>query len=209
MLSAAEITAGNMYGIDIFQGERHLAAENLFLGNVPVYTRQGEPSQWKIHFEVDTNGILTASIQDQLTNNIGVKQMERSTTSLSEQEIKKMQQDAKMHKAGDIKETNRLSKKNKLLTACVNICFDLRVEESFKMVSESEKAKMEKTCRAITEWVTENSGAASDAFEDKKRELLQQWTTLSKRADFRTSSLGKLMASIKQPLHVNRSTFKL
>ena len=69
MLAVAEVTTSTTYGIDVVEGERHLAMENIFLGKVSVETRLGEPSQQKIHFEVDTNGILTASIQDQLTNN--------------------------------------------------------------------------------------------------------------------------------------------
>ena len=131
MLSASEVTTTTSMGINIVEGERHLAMENLFLGRVPVETRLREVSQWKIHFEVDTNGILTASIQDQLTNNIGVKQMERSSTSLTKKDIDKMQEDAKAYKEDDQKETRRLSKKNKLLTACVNIRYNTRVEERF------------------------------------------------------------------------------
>ena len=191
MLSASEVTIFSKYFIHVVEGERHLAMENLFLGKVPVETRLGEVSQWKIHFEVDTNGILTASIQDQLTNNTGEEQMERSSTSLTKKDIGKMQEDAKTFKEDDQKETDRLSKKNKLLTACVNIRYMMRVEERFTLIIESEKAKMEKKCQTITDWVKENSDAAIGAFEDKERELREHWTELSKQANIRVSGLGE------------------
>ena len=102
-----------------------------------------------------------------------------------------MQEDAKMYKEDDKKETDRLSKKNKLLTACVNIRYMMRVEERFTLLSESEKAKMEKKCQTVTVWVHANPEAAIGAFEDKEAELRKHWTALSKQANVRVSALGE------------------
>ena len=102
--------------------------------------------------------------------------MERNSTSLTKKDIAKMQEDAKTYKKDDQKETARLSKKNKLLTVCVNIRYSMRVEDRFTLLGESEKAKMEKKCQIVTEWVTNNSEAAICAFEDKERELRKHWT---------------------------------
>ena len=194
VLSEAEVS-GNNCKISVFEGERHLAKENILLGKVKVNTRRGKVSQWKIHFEVDTNGILTASIQDQLTNNVAVKQMERSSTSLTKKDIQRIQKNAKVYKEDDLKETSRLSKKNKLLSECVNIRYNMRMDERFAMISESEKTKMEKKCQTVTEWVKENSEAAIGVFEDKERELLEHWTAVSKQANTRSSDLGKFRIS--------------
>ena len=91
LTTQAEVRTGTTYVLRVYEGERHLARENLLLGHFSVESKQGEVSQFRIHFEVDTNGILTASMHDQLTNNFGQKKMERSSTSLSKKDIHKMQ----------------------------------------------------------------------------------------------------------------------
>ena len=67
-MSASEVMEYSSMNLHVYEGERLLAIENRLLGRLQVDTRKGEESMFKIHFEVDTNGILTASIQDQLTN---------------------------------------------------------------------------------------------------------------------------------------------
>ena len=191
LTTQAEVRTGTTYVLRVYEGERHLARENLLLGHFSVESKQGEVSQFRIHFEVDTNGILTASMHDQLTNNFGQKKMERSSTSLSKKDIHKMQNDAQMFKESDRKETDRQSKKKKLLTTCVNIQYNMRVGERFALLSENDKAKMEMKCQAATDWVRENPEASSDAFEEKKKTLIKQWTALSQQADVLVSALGE------------------
>ena len=81
--------------------------------------------------------------------------------------------------------------KNKLLTSCVNIRYNMRVDERFALLSERDKAKMEKMCQAATDWVKENPEASSDAFEEKKKTLIKHWTALSQQADVLVSALGE------------------
>ena len=46
-------------------------------------------------------------------------------------------------------------------------------------------------CQAAADWVKENPEASSDAFEEKKKTLIKQWTALSQQADVLVSALGE------------------
>ena len=174
-MSASEFVTFTAMGLYVYEGERLLAEENILLGKLQVETRQGEKSQWKIHFEVDTNGILTASIQDQLTRNIAAKEMQRSSTSLSKKDVKRLGEKAKAFKRADEKEIERLTQKNKLLSLCTNIRYFLRTEERLSNLSEKEREKVEKRCQVAVEWTNSNLGAAREEFQGKTKELRTHW----------------------------------
>ena len=72
-----------------------------------------------------------------------------------------------------------------------NIQYNMRVDERFALLSENDKGKMVKKCQAATDWVRENPEASSDAFEEKKKTLIKQWTALSQQADVLVSALGE------------------
>ena len=177
-MSASEVVDFTSMGLNVYEGERLLATENTHLGRLCVETRVGEKSQWKIHFEVDTNGILTASIQDQLTRNIAMKEIQRSSTSLSKKDVKRLEQEAKKYKRDDEKEIERLTQKNKLLSLCTNIRYILRTEEKMACLSKNETAKIEKRCKFAVEWTNSNLEAAREEFQEKTEELATFWTAV-------------------------------
>ena len=174
-MSCSEVTEFGWMDLIVYEGERLLAAENTHLGTISVEIRKGEKSQWQIHFEVDTNGILTASIQDQLTSNIAAKEMQRSSTSLSKKDVKRLGEKAKAFKRADEKEIERLTQKNKLLSLCTNIRYFLRTEERLSNLSEKEREKVEKRCQVAVEWTNSNLGAAREEFQGKTKELRTHW----------------------------------
>ena len=165
----------NLYKCDVYEGERLLAAENTHLGRLQVKTRAGEKSQFKVYFEVDTNGILTASVQDQLTSNIAAKEMQRSSTSLSKKDVERLGEEAMAYRRDDEKEIERLTQKNKLLTISTNIRYILRTEEKLSNLSEKERTKIEKKCQAAVEWTNSNLEAAREEFLKKTEELVRYW----------------------------------
>ena len=178
-LSGAEVTRSSKMNLNVYEGERLLADENTHLGRLEVETREGEKTQFQIHFEVDTNGILTASIQDQLTSNIAAKEMQRSSTSLSKKDVERLGQEAKKHKKDDEKEIERLVQKNKLLSLCTNICYILRTDEKLSNLSKKEKEKVEKKCQVTVEWTNSNLEAARVEFLEKAEELMRFWDGVS------------------------------
>ncbi len=100
--------------IHVLQGERPMAADNKTLGrfelsDIPPAPR-GVP-QIQVSFDIDANGIVHVSAKDMGTGKEQKIDI-TSSTGLSEEEIEKMQQDAKAHEAEDQKRKEAVTAKN-------------------------------------------------------------------------------------------------
>ena len=91
--------------IQVFQGERPMAADNKFLGRFKLEgirpARRGEP-RIQVTFSIDVNGIVSVSAKDLDTNaeqHITIS----NSSGLSKEEIDKMVKEAEAHKADDDK----------------------------------------------------------------------------------------------------------
>ena len=101
--------------IHIVQGERNMARDNKSLGNFRldgiVPAPRGVP-QIEVTFDIDANGILNVSAKD-----LGTGKEQKITITagggLSEDEIKKMVDDAKMHEAEDKAAKEKIEVKNR------------------------------------------------------------------------------------------------
>lgn len=95
--------------IRVFQGERPMAEDNKLLGQfdlvgIPPAPR-GVP-QIEVAFDIDENGIVHVSAKDLATNK-EQKIKITATTNLSDEEIKKMTEDAKKYEEADKKKKER------------------------------------------------------------------------------------------------------
>lgn len=108
--------ADNQPSVDIhvLQGERPMAADNKTLGrfelsDIPPAPR-GVP-QIQVTFDIDANGIVHVSAKD-----LGTGKEQKiditSSTGLSDEEIQRMQDDAKAHEAEDQKRKEAITAKN-------------------------------------------------------------------------------------------------
>lgn len=100
--------------IHVLQGERPMAADNKTLGrfelsDIPPAPR-GVP-QIQVTFDIDANGIVHVSAKD-----LGTGKEQKiditSSSGLSDEEIKRMQDDAKAHEAEDKKRKEAITVKN-------------------------------------------------------------------------------------------------
>lgn len=100
--------------INIVQGERAMASDNKSLGRfildgIPPAPR-GMP-QVEVSFDVDANGILSVKAKDKATNKEQSIRIE-ARSSLSKEDIEKMQKDAEQHAAEDAKKKEVVEAKN-------------------------------------------------------------------------------------------------
>lgn len=100
--------------IHIVQGERAMASDNKSLGRfildgIPPAPR-GMP-QVEVMFDVDANGILSVKAKDKATGKEQSIRIE-ARSSLSKEEIEKMQKDAEAHSAEDAKKKEVVEAKN-------------------------------------------------------------------------------------------------
>ena len=100
--------------VHILQGERPMANDNktlgrFHLGDIPPSPR-GLP-QIEVAFDIDSNGILHVSAKDKATGKEQSIKIE-SSSKLSDAEIDKMKQDAKVHAAEDQKRKEEIDTRN-------------------------------------------------------------------------------------------------
>jgi len=137
--------------INVFQGEREMAAGNKSLGQfnlneIPAAPR-GTP-QIEVTFDLDANGILHVNAKDKATgkeNKIVIK----SSGGLSEEEIKKMEDDAELHAEEDKKLRELVDAKN-LSEGMIHSIKKTMVDHPDK-VEKDEKGKIEKAISELEE----------------------------------------------------------
>ena len=100
--------------IHILQGERSLAKDNKSIGRfhldgIPAAQR-GVP-QIEVTFDIDANGILNVSAKDKGTGKVQSIRIEASS-GLSDDEVKRMKEEAAANAEADKKEKERIDKLN-------------------------------------------------------------------------------------------------
>jgi molecular chaperone DnaK len=100
--------------VHVLQGERPMATDNktlgrFHLGDIPPSPR-GIP-QIEVTFDIDSNGILSVSAKDKATGKEQTIKIE-SSSKLSDSEVEKMKQDAKLHAAEDQKRKEDIDTRN-------------------------------------------------------------------------------------------------
>tara|TARA_B100000902_G_C27042187_1_gene779917 strand:- start:134 stop:856 length:723 start_codon:yes stop_codon:yes gene_type:complete len=137
--------------INVFQGEREMATGNKSLGQfnldeIPAAPR-GTP-QIEVTFDLDANGILHVNAKDKATgkeNKIVIK----SSSGLSEEEIKKMEDDAELHAEEDKKLRELVDAKN-LAEGMIHSVKKTMTDHPDK-VEKNEKEKIEKAISDLEE----------------------------------------------------------
>ena len=158
--------------IRVFQGEREFAKDNKFLGQfrldgIPAAPR-GVP-QIEVSFNIDANGIVNVSAKDKAS---GKEQKITITSSsgLSEEEIKKMVQDAAEHESQDKKERETVEKRNRLDALIIEI--EKTVRENKDKLPEADVKAVEEALEKAKTALKEHANNG-DELQKASDELLQ------------------------------------
>jgi len=169
--------------INVVQGERPMAADNKSLGSfnldgIPPAPR-GVP-QVEVTFDIDASGLLSVTAKDKAT---GKEQSIKITgsTGLTDDEIKKMTQDAEMHADEDLKKKELIEVKN----SADNLIFTAE-----KSLSDME-GKIEEADKKEVEEAIENLRKVKDT--DDKDEIEEKTKDLSEKI----SKVGEKMYANK------------
>ena len=137
--------------IHVLQGERPMARDNRTLGQfqlagIPPAPR-GVP-QIEVTFDIDANGILNVHAKDKGT---GKEQsiIIKSSSGLSEEEVKRMQREAETHAEEDRKARELIEKRNKADSLLYNVQRTLK--EHGSKVSEADRSKIEAAMKEVQE----------------------------------------------------------
>ena len=137
--------------IHVLQGEREMASGNKSLGQFNLTDIPSAPSgtpQIEVTFDIDANGILHVNAKDKATgkeNKITIK----ANGGLSEEEIKKMEEDAEKHAEEDLKLRELVDVKN-AAEAMIHSVQKTMTDHKDK-VTDDEKSKIESAIKDLEE----------------------------------------------------------
>jgi L1 cell adhesion molecule like protein len=165
--------------IQVYEGERQLTKDNNLLGKfelmgIPPAPR-GVP-QVEVTFDLDANGILSVSAKDKKNESNSKKiTIDQQKGRLSEDEIKRIVEEAEKYKDEDEESKKKITAKNDL----ENLAYQMRNtldDAKFKdLIKDEDKKKVEAAVKETVDWVDKNPNAEIDEFEAKKKELNDLW----------------------------------
>ena len=160
--------------INVLQGEREMASDNKSLGR---FTLDGIPPaprgvpQIEVSFNIDANGIVNVSAKDKATS----KEQKITITgggSLSEEEIKQMQQDAETHADEDKKKKEQVEAKNHADTLIYTA--EKSLHDAGDKVADEDKKPVEEAVSALKEKLeTEDLDELKKLSEDLNDKLMK------------------------------------
>ncbi len=158
--------------VHVLQGEREMAIDNKTIGRfhldgIPPAPR-GMP-QIEVTFDIDANGILNVSAKDLATGKEQKIRIEASS-GMSEQDIEKMVNDAKVNEAADKKRRQEVDTRNR----ADQLVFETEKNlESYKdQINPDTKAKIEAAVGRVKQAL---EGTNTSEIESAAEDLKQQW----------------------------------
>ncbi|XP_010452091.1 PREDICTED: probable mediator of RNA polymerase II transcription subunit 37c [Camelina sativa] len=160
--------------IQVFEGERARTKDNNLLGKfelsgIPPAPR-GVP-QITVCFDIDANGILNVSAEDETTGQKSKITITNDKGRLSKDEIEKMVQEAEKYKSEDEEHKKKVEAKNALENYAYNLRNTIRDEKIGEKLPAADKKKIEDSIGEAIQWLEGNQLAEADEFEDKMKEL--------------------------------------
>jgi molecular chaperone DnaK len=153
--------ADNQPGVEIhvLQGERPMARDNRTLGRfeltgIPPAPR-GMP-QIEVTFDLDANGILNVHAKDKGT---GKEQsiLIKSSSGLSEDEVKKMQREAESHADEDKRQRELIEKRNRADSLVYNV--ERTLKEHGPKLAAADRTKIEDAMKEVREAIKSDDAA--------------------------------------------------
>ena len=156
--------------VHVLQGEREMAKDNKSLGRFDLTDIPSAPRgmpQIDVTFDIDSNGIMHVSAKDKATNKENRIEI-KAGSGLSDEEIKRMVEDAETHAEEDRKTRELVDARNQA-EAMIHTVRKTLVEAGDK-VEEDEKSRIES---AIVELEEANSGEDVEAIQNKTTTLME------------------------------------
>ena len=146
--------------VRVFQGEREMCADNRLLGQFNLEGLPPAPRgvpQIEVKFDLDANGILNVGAKDLGTGKEQKVKIEQSS-GLSEDEIKRMQQDAAAHAEEDKKKRELVEARNNADSMAYQV--EKTIKSQGDKLKDSDKAALESAIARVREAAKGDDAAA-------------------------------------------------
>ena len=153
--------------IHVLQGERPMAKDNKTIGTFHLDGITPAPRgipQIEVTFDIDANGILNVSAKDKATGKEQKIRIEASS-GLSEDEIKRMRDEAKANEAADKAERERVDKINAADTLCFQS--EKNLKEYGDKIPSDKKGTIEAALGSLKEAVKSQNASDIDRYTEQ------------------------------------------
>ncbi|WCJ19533.1 Heat shock 70 kDa protein [Euphorbia peplus] len=160
--------------ISVYQGERALVRDNIFLGEFDLCGIPPAPknvAECTVYFDIDANGILNVSAEEKKTRNRNQITITNDKGRLSKEEIEKMIEDAEKYKAEDEKIKKKILAREALEKYAYEVRNTLKDEEINSKLDSKDKKKIEDAVEETVEWLDRNPHGEVHEFEYKRNKL--------------------------------------
>ncbi|KZV47854.1 hypothetical protein F511_38531 [Dorcoceras hygrometricum] len=161
--------------IQVFEGERAKTTDNNLLGKFELTgitpAPRGVP-KISICFDIDADGILNVSAEDQTSGNKKNMTIINDKGRLSTEEIERMLHEAELFKAEDEQHRRTIESMNALENYIYSLRRKTKNDNNFALtLTISDQRKIELAIEQAKEWLDSNQLAGEDEFKDKMKEL--------------------------------------
>ena len=164
--------------VRVLQGNRPLASQNKQIGIFNLEGLMPAPKgvpQLEISFDIDANGLLTVTAKDKATNKEQSIRIEASS-NLSEDEIKRMREEAEANAEADKKEREVIDTVNK--GDSIVFTQEKMLDEQKDNITADEKSKIEGLVSSMKEAVKDKN---ADKINELEKEINEVWNGISQR----------------------------
>ncbi|WP_435179841.1 molecular chaperone DnaK [Halorussus sp. AFM4] len=166
--------------VRVFQGEREIAEENELLGEFQLTGIPPAPAgtpQIEVSFNIDENGIVNVSAEDQGSGNQEEITIEGGA-GLSDEEIEQMQQEAEQHAEEDQQRRERIEARNEAESAIQRA--ETLLDENEENVDDDLREDIEAEIESVRE-VLQDEDASKDELESATESLSEQLQEIGKQ----------------------------
>ena len=135
----------------------------------------------KVKFELDSNGILNVTAEDEMSKNRKNITIKNDKGRLSEKQINEMLADAEKYKAEDEALRKKVDARNSLEHFAYSVRQTLDDEKFKDKLSDEERNTVDKKVTEVINWIDENPNAEIDEIEGMKKELEQVFHPLTSK----------------------------
>ncbi len=123
----------------------------------------------EVKFDIDTNGNLTVTVTDTLTDKSNEVLIKKG--HLSRHEMSKLLSDAEKYKIDDLNESTRISYRNSFESFCFNLKEIADDHKWSNAITQENRQSIHKTCDNALKWLEDNEYVNKAAMENEFRKV--------------------------------------
>ncbi|AUV58449.1 heat shock 70 kDa [Bandra megavirus] len=168
--------------IQIFEGERKFTKDNNQLGTfnlegIPPAPR-GVP-QIEVTFDIDANGILNVTACDKSSNKSKNITITNNRGRFTDEQIKRMVEEAKEFEEADNKRKSAVDAKNDLENYIHSVKQASSDQSASQLIDSASRTSIEEKCSELMKFVDENINEPRETYEAKRKELEDIWNPIA------------------------------